>query len=112
MSARPSREELVRRLEAASLPCAVVQSLREALEGPFAQERALLLEVDDGRGGRRRVPRLPYRFSRSSTLRPRSAPRRGEHNAEVLREVLELGVEQIRALEGAGVLLAAETGED
>ena len=112
MRGRPSREELVGRLEGANLPCAVVQSLREALEGPFGRERDLLLEVDDGRGGRRRVTRLPYRFSRSGMARPRSAPRRGEHNEEVLREVLELGAERIRALAEAGVLLAPGPGED
>jgi crotonobetainyl-CoA:carnitine CoA-transferase CaiB-like acyl-CoA transferase len=112
MRARPSRAELVGRLEAANLPCAVVQSLREALDGPFARERDLLLEVDDGRGGRRRVTRLPYRFSRSGMAPPRPAPRRGQHNEEVLREVLELGAERIRALAEAGVLLAPGPGED
>ena len=112
MRARPSRDELVGRLEAANLPCAVVQSLREALEGPFARERDLLVEVDDGRGSRRRVTRLPYRFSRSGTAPPRPAPRRGEHNAEVLREVLELDADRIRALVEAGVLLAPGPGED
>jgi CoA:oxalate CoA-transferase len=112
MRDQASREELVGRLEGANLPCASVQSLREALEGPFAQERALLFEVEDGRGGRRRVTRLPYRFERSGMVRPRSAPRRGEHNAEVLHEVLELGAERVRALAEAGVLLASGPGED
>ncbi len=111
MRSRPSRDELVRELEGAKLPCAVVQSLREALEGPFARERELLFEVDDGRGGRRRVTRLPYRFSRSGMSTPRSAPRRGQHNAEVLREVLELGDERVRALEESGVLLASSDAD-
>jgi crotonobetainyl-CoA:carnitine CoA-transferase CaiB-like acyl-CoA transferase len=112
MRGRASREDLVRELEGAKLACAPVQSLREALEGPFARERDLLFEVDDGRGGRRRVTRLPYRFSRSGLSRPRSAPRRGEHNAEVLREVLELGGDRIRALEEAGVLLSAQSEDE
>jgi crotonobetainyl-CoA:carnitine CoA-transferase CaiB-like acyl-CoA transferase len=99
-------------LEGANLPCAPVQSLREALEGAFGRERGLLVEVDDGRGGRRRVTRLPYRFSRSGTATARPAPRRGEHNAEVLREVLELGAERIHELTEAGVLLAPGPGED
>jgi crotonobetainyl-CoA:carnitine CoA-transferase CaiB-like acyl-CoA transferase len=111
MAAQPSREALIGRLEAANLPCAPVRSLREALTGPFGSERELLFEVDDRRGGRRPVVRLPYRFSRTSLREGRPAPTRGEHNAEVLRELLGLDAEQIGALEAAGVLLAASPEE-
>ena len=107
MAAQPSREALVRRLEdEANLPCAPVATLHEALTGPFAQERRLLLDVDDRTGGRRPVVRLPYRFSRSEIGAPRPAPYRGEHNAEVARGILGLDEARIRALEAAGVLLA------
>lgn len=107
MAAQASREALVRRLEDdANLPCAPVATLHEALTGAFAQERRLLLEVDDRRGGRRPVVRLPYRFSRSEVGAIRPAPYRGEHNAEVMRDVLRLDGARVRALEAAGVLLA------
>ncbi len=105
MCAQTSREALVHRLEReANLPCAPVATLHEALTGPFAQERGLLLEVDDRLGGTRPVVRLPYRFSRSSLGAGRPAPFRGEHNAEVAREVLGLDDARIQALETAGVL--------
>lgn len=107
MAAQPSREALIHRLEAeANLPCAPVATLSEALTGPFAQERGLLLDVDDRSGGRRPVVRLPYRFSRSRVGAQRPAPYRGEHNAEIASELLGLDEDRIRALEAAGVLLA------
>jgi crotonobetainyl-CoA:carnitine CoA-transferase CaiB-like acyl-CoA transferase len=52
------------------------------------------------------MPRLPYRFSASSVRATRPAPLRGEHNAEVLAEVLGMDPARIEALVAAGVLLA------
>ena len=106
MASQESREALVAKLERARIACAPVVSLREALEGPFARERELLVRVDDRRGGTRPVPRLPYRFSAAEVRAVRPAPRRGEHNAEVLREVLGLDAARIAELAAAGVLLA------
>ena len=106
MAAQESRESLVAKFENARIPCAPVVTLREALEGPFAQERKLLVRVDDRRGGTRPVPRLPYRFSAGEVRARRPAPRRGEHNAEVLGEVLGLDAARVAELVAAGVLLA------
>ena len=96
---------LVAKLEAAGLACAPVDTLEEALLGEFGRERGMVREVDDRRGGTRRMTRLPYRFSRSRLEARRPAPLQGEHNAEVLRELLELSPERIAELEAAGVLL-------
>jgi CoA:oxalate CoA-transferase len=106
MAAQPGRDALITRLESARIACAPVVSLREALTGPFAQERALLAGVDDRRGGTRPVTRLPYRFSTSEVRAPRPAPLRGEHDVEVLRDVLGLDDARIAALRAAGVLPA------
>lgn len=106
MAAQPSRDALIERLSAAKIPCAAVVSLREALTGPFARERALLVDVDDRRGGTRPVVRLPYRFSASPVGAGRAAPQRGEHNAEVLRDVLGYDADRIDALVAAQVLQA------
>jgi CoA:oxalate CoA-transferase len=106
MAAEESRGSLVAKLESARIPCAPVVTLREALEGPFAQERKLLVRVDDRRGGTRPVARLPYRFSAGEVRARRPAPKRGEHNAEVLREVLGLDAARVAELVAAGVLLA------
>src|SRR5690606_15337227 len=108
MAAQPSREALVAALEAARIPCAPVVSLREALTGPFGREREIVRPVDDRRGGQRPVVRLPYRFSSARVAPSRPAPRRGEHNAEVLGELLGLDAARVAELVRAGVLSAED----
>ena len=106
MAAQTSRDALLAQLERERIACAAVVSLRDALTGDFARERGLLNAVDDRRGGTRPVARLPYRFSESELRAGRAAPLRGEHNAEVLRDVLGLDDARVAALREAGVLLA------
>jgi CoA:oxalate CoA-transferase len=111
MSERPSRGELLEALGDAGVPCAPVVPILEALTGPVAQERDLLVEVDDRRGGTRPLVRAPARFSQCRNEIRGIAPRRGEHNAEVLRDLLGYPDEQINALEDSGVLSAASPDE-
>jgi CoA:oxalate CoA-transferase len=108
MAQQPSRDALIASLEEHRIACAPVLSLRDALTGPFARERGLLVEVDDRRGGTRPVVRLPYRFTRSEVRARRPAPRRGEHNAEVLGEWLGLERARVAELAAAGVLREEE----
>jgi len=110
MAAQPSRDALVAALGRARIACAPVVTLREALSGDFGRERAIVREVDDRRGATRPVTRLPYRFSASRVGAPRAAPWRGEHNAEVLRELLGLDGARIESLRAAGVLLEEPPG--
>jgi crotonobetainyl-CoA:carnitine CoA-transferase CaiB-like acyl-CoA transferase len=112
MAAQPGREALVESLRAARIACAPVVTLREALTGDFGRERAIVREVDDRKGGTRPVTRLPYRFSAGEVRARRPAPLRGEHNAEVLRDVLGFEAARIEALERARVLLAGESSEE
>jgi CoA:oxalate CoA-transferase len=95
-------------LEAALAPVGlavgVVRSVAEAASGPWARERGAVVEVDDRSGGRLPLPNSPWRFSDAATG-VRGAPAfRGEHNREVLGELLGMEVEEIAALETAGVL--------
>lgn len=106
MAAQSSRDALLAQLGRERIACAAVVTLRDALTGDFARERELLHDVDDRRGGTRPVTRLPYRFSATQLRAGRAAPRRGEHNAEVMREVLGFGEERVAELIAAGVLLA------
>lgn len=108
MTAQPSRDELIRRVEEAGIACAAVERLRDAATGPLARERGVLVEVDDRQGGTRPVVRSPWRFSRSGASIRGPAPRRGEHNAAVLGEVLGLGDGELRRLAEEGVLSAED----
>ncbi len=110
MSSQASRETLAEKLAEAGIASAPVTPLEEALTGPIARERGLLVEVDDRRGGTRPVVRSPARFSASENRIRGPAPRCGEHNGEVLRQLLDYDDDRIQALVDAGILVeAAET---
>jgi CoA:oxalate CoA-transferase len=58
-------------------------------------------------GSERRVTGLPYHFSAAQAVIRRRAPRRGEHNAEVLAEWLGLDQATAEGLAARGVLIAS-----
>ena len=112
MASQPSHDALFAKLDEAGLACAAVVPLRDALSGPLARERDLLTEVDDRRGGVRPVVRAPARFSNTRNEIRGVPPRRGEHNAEVLGELLGYDAARVAALESAGVLVPPSADED
>jgi CoA:oxalate CoA-transferase len=58
-------------------------------------------------GSERRVTGLPYHFSAAEPVVRRRAPRRGEHNAEVLADWLGLDQAAVAGLAARGVLIAS-----
>jgi CoA:oxalate CoA-transferase len=58
-------------------------------------------------GSERRVTGLPYHFSAAQPVIRRRAPRRGEHNAEVLADWLGLDRAAVGRLAARGVLIAS-----
>lgn len=107
MRSQPNPEAIERSLEDAGLSVGLVASLPDALHGPIARERGLLVAVDDGRGGTRSVVRAPYWFGGETCPIRRPAPKRGQHNREVLCELLGYDEARVRELERAGVLVAS-----
>jgi crotonobetainyl-CoA:carnitine CoA-transferase CaiB-like acyl-CoA transferase len=103
------RDALKRDLERAGLPWGDVREPNEVLDSPTLRARPPFAEVDDRGGGKRRVVEAPYEFSEASTGVRGPAPRRGEHNAEVLRDWLELRSEEIEGLEESGALVVEAT---
>lgn len=111
MGEQPSRDAILSRLADAGVAAAPVVPIFEALHGELARERSLLVDVDDRRGGTRPLVRPPARFSHArNEIRGRAA-RRGEHNREVLRDLLGYDDGLIADLEQAGVLHAAAPDE-
>jgi crotonobetainyl-CoA:carnitine CoA-transferase CaiB-like acyl-CoA transferase len=111
MATHVSLREVLSALASAGLACAPVVPLRDALTSPLAKERDLLVHVDDRRGGARAVVRPAARFSSARNEVRGTAPRRGEHNREVLAELLGYTPERIAALEAEGVLVPPRADE-
>jgi crotonobetainyl-CoA:carnitine CoA-transferase CaiB-like acyl-CoA transferase len=82
---RPAAEWLDA-LEAAGVPCAPVQGVREALHDPAFTGRGGLWEMEGPTFGRTEGVGSPMRFSRTPVGLRRPPPGLGEHTAEVERD--------------------------
>ena len=102
-----SREAMYDALDAANLAWGDIKTTGEAYASPTATHRGTSVEIDGRDGTTRRVPQTPYRFSSSTSglAEGATAPHRGEHNGEVLRDWLGLGPHDAGALTATGVLL-------
>jgi crotonobetainyl-CoA:carnitine CoA-transferase CaiB-like acyl-CoA transferase len=108
MGSFPSNAALLAHLEAHRLPAAPVIDPADTGEDPWFRERGIVCDVDDEVLGRISVTGLPMRFG---TVAPptvdRPAPFLGQHNAEVLAELLGYDAARIDELVADGVLMAA-----
>jgi CoA:oxalate CoA-transferase len=105
----PSREALVAKLNEVNLAWGNVHDHREVFNRQGSVDgRAVLTDVDDRGGGRRRVTNTPYRFSAAEAGVRGPAAYRGEHNYEALAEWIGSSPTDIDELHRAGVLLQDE----
>lgn len=83
--ARPAAEWLAR-MEAAGVPCAPVQTVREALADPVATERGGTWPMEGATYGRVDTVASPLRLDRTPASARHPAPALGEHTKAVARE--------------------------
>jgi len=78
----------------------------EVLEGPYARERSMVLELDHPLEGRVRQLASPFRLSDTPPTFRRFAPLLGEHTVEVLQSI-GCSDSEIGELEQAGIVRAS-----
>ena len=86
------------------MPCGPVLSPADALEHPYFVERNMVREVQDERTGPFKVPGFPIKFSDRGPDPDLRASNLGQHNREILRDVLGLDETSIDDLEHRGVI--------
>lgn len=94
----------IEKLEAHSVPCAPVLSVAETLTYPHLVERGTVRKVSDMAGGEFHIPGMPIKTSGYSDNPPYTAPTLGQHNRQVLSEILGCGQADIDSLYRAGIL--------
>ena len=80
-------DEIARRLDAADLVWAPVQTPAEVVADPQAAAAGAWVRVQDGQGGSYRSPAAPARFPGADLDERPAFPGLGEHTAQVLREI-------------------------
>jgi crotonobetainyl-CoA:carnitine CoA-transferase CaiB-like acyl-CoA transferase len=83
-------------LQAAGVPAGPSSSAGDLLEQPQLRARGFFVAPEHPETGARDIPSLPWRFGRERPCSP--APLVGEHNEEVLREMLGRRQEDIERL--------------
>ncbi|MEL6984630.1 MAG: CoA transferase, partial [Actinomycetota bacterium] len=111
MQTFPSDKALLDHFEAHRIPAAPVVDPADAHEDPWFWERGVLATVEDPVHGPMRVPGFPIHGSNVARRdQEPPAPLLGEHNAEVLTEVLGWNVERIAELVESAVLQSSDQG--
>jgi formyl-CoA transferase len=89
------------------IPCGPILSMKELLEEPSLRETGTVVEVDHPPRGSYLTVGMPVKLSGSPAEVKRS-PLLGEHNAEILKEVLGYSAEEVKAITASGAMGAAK----
>ncbi len=106
-----TRDEWIRFFEGTDVCLAPVLDLPEALDDPHLRERGMIVDVESPLGGIDRQVGFPLKFRSADPVpggrdpggAPRRAPRLGEHDEEILREI-GCSAERIARLRESGVI--------
>ncbi len=91
-------------LEAGGVPAAPVQTVDKVIGDPQVAARDMVAEVDHPVAGHTKIPGVPVKMSRTQGRVRRPAPTLGQHNEEILTQVLGLSKAQVDELRSKGAL--------
>ena len=91
-------DEVESAMESMNLAWGKVRAPEMLREQPTIAARGSIIELDDRAGGTRPITQSPYRFSNALSGVRGPAPRRGEHNHEVLKDWLGKTESQVNEL--------------
>jgi formyl-CoA transferase len=100
------RDDIVRRLDRASVPCGPIQDLGDVLNDPQVQAQHLVRTFEHPVAGTQQVVGAPYHFDGQPVEARHPAPLLGEQTREVLAEA-GFSAEEIDALLASGAAQAA-----
>ncbi len=95
--------EIVEALVAESIPVAPVLSIDQTLEDPHVRARGIIWEIEHPTAGKVRTPGFPVKMSRTPGTNRLPAPQLGQHNEEILTELLGYTKERVADLRKAGI---------
>jgi crotonobetainyl-CoA:carnitine CoA-transferase CaiB-like acyl-CoA transferase len=104
----PDNDAVMEACRAHRVPLGKVMDPTEAIGHPHFEAREMVRRVTDPVAGETVIPGYPWKFSARPELPDLVAPRLGEHNRPVLRDLLGYSDERIDELAGRRVLHAAD----
>jgi CoA:oxalate CoA-transferase len=104
----PDITSATKHLEEFGVPCAPVLSVAETVNHPHHRQRGTVRRVEDRLHGEVDLPGFPIKFKHLPNNIPLDAPTLGEHNTEILTELLGRSERDVEKLRLEGVLLEKE----
>jgi crotonobetainyl-CoA:carnitine CoA-transferase CaiB-like acyl-CoA transferase len=98
-------EDIINTLLAVGVPVAPINSLKEVAEDPHVKHREIIVSVEHLNAGTVRSPNHPIKYSGVKPKMRYAAPLLGQHNDEILSEILDYSLERIRKLRKLKVIL-------
>ena len=103
LKAQPTRYWLPK-LEGAGLPCAPINTVDQVMTDPQVLANDMVVPSTDENGRQVRLAGLPFKLSHTPGKPGAAPPRPGQHNREILTEVLGLSDLEVAGLAEKGVL--------
>lgn len=100
-----SRDEAISAMRAQRIPVSPVRDILEVMNDPHMHQRGMLKNMHHPELGDIVLPRSPINLSAYPMSALQFYPRLGEHNREVLGELLGMSADEIDALEAADVIV-------
>jgi formyl-CoA transferase len=98
-----TKYEVLDRCNELDIPCGPILDMKELLEDPDLRARGMIAEVQHPKRGTYYTVGSPLSLS-DSPVEYRSSPLLGEHNAEILKEVMGYDAAKINELKEAGAI--------
>ena len=99
-----TKQEWLKALEAATVPCGPINNMKEVFEDPQVKHRQLRVDIPHPLGGVAPVVRSPMRLSETPVDYRIAPPLLGQHTEDVLKGLLGKSDADIAALKTAGLL--------
>jgi crotonobetainyl-CoA:carnitine CoA-transferase CaiB-like acyl-CoA transferase len=100
--AAQDRSYWVQRFNEGGVACGLINNVKEVFEEEQVQHLGMVKDVVSAHHGPQRLVGQPMQLERTPSTIARAAPKRGEHSAEILREI-GLGADDLTRLKAQGV---------
>jgi formyl-CoA transferase len=102
-TAMRTKQEVMRLMGEAGVPCGAVLDTVELLNDPHLQERGMIVTVDHPVRGKFAIPGCPIKLE-DSPVEVKTAPLLGQHNREIYANMLGLNDGDLEQLKQQGVI--------
>jgi crotonobetainyl-CoA:carnitine CoA-transferase CaiB-like acyl-CoA transferase len=103
-TSKMTRDEAVQVFTSYGLPCAPVYHVDETIKDPHVNARDMFVELDHAKAGKIKLINFPIKFSKTQPTLKKPAPILGQHNKQILTELMGYSEDKIKDLMLKGII--------